>query len=171
LDLKGNAVAGTVMSNLALEEALKKEGRTLYRTPVGDKYIAKLMREKGLSAGGEPSGHYILDGAVLTGDAILAARRLLGFWYRGGALRPALKLKLYPQFSLARPADAGVLTHPGFIALKQRAEGRLGTNGRIIARMSGTEPVVRVMVEGRERALASDIIKEFEKFLSDLPKE
>ena len=166
MPLKGNAVAGTILSNLALEEQLAARGIAFYRTPVGDKYVANLLYEKGLTLGGEQSGHYIINTNCLTGDAVLAALYLLRFLYKDGHLRPHAVLPLYPQIQKSWPADPEILSDPDFQTLIRRGRETLGTAGRIVARMSGTEPIVRVMAEGRDPAAVARVMKEAEELFS-----
>lgn len=164
MELSEKTVVGTILSNLALEENLAAAGCKFYRTPVGDKYIANMLFSKGFSLGGEQSGHFIINKHGLTGDAILTALYLLSFLYSGGTLRPHLKLSLYPQIQMSRPADKSILADSGFQNLVKENERLLAGGGRIIARMSGTEPIVRIMVEGRNAAEVEKIIRSFEEF-------
>ena len=159
--LQGGAVAATVMSNLGLERFLAGQGLELRRTAVGDRYVMERMRADGLNLGGEQSGHIILGDYSTTGDGLVAALQVLAVLV--GQRRPAsAALRLFdplPQrlrsvrFSGGSPlADARVR------AAVAQAEAALGAGGRLLLRESGTEPVVRVMAEGEDAALVSQVV-------------
>jgi phosphoglucosamine mutase len=157
--LKGGAVVATVMSNMGLEEYLGGLGIKLIRTPVGDHHVESAMREKGCNLGGEQSGHLIFRDYATTGDGILAALQVLAFLQEHK--QPASSLsKLFtpwPQrlenIKLGAGADAAaVLASAPVKAAIAASEARLGANGRVLVRKSGTEPLIRVMVEARDKA-------------------
>lgn len=151
-------VAGTLMSNLALEHALADMDIPFERASVGDRYVMELLREKGWELGGENSGHIICLDRVTTGDAIVAALAVLSVMRSTGESLSRLRseMQLYPQVLLNVPLSKKVnLDENSRIqqAVKE-AEAELGDSGRILLRPSGTEPLVRVMVEGK---VANDV--------------
>lgn len=160
--LKGGAVVATVMSNMGLEEFLNGLGLNLIRTAVGDHYVEAAMREQGCNLGGEQSGHLIFRDFATTGDGILAALQVLAFLQ--AQQKPASSLSQlftkWPQqlenIRLPAGADAGaVLESAPVQAAITAANTALGTSGRTLVRKSGTEPLIRVMVEAR----ASDMME------------
>jgi phosphoglucosamine mutase len=157
--LRGGVV-GTLMTNLALEHALDKMSIPFERASVGDRYVMELLRAKGWELGGENSGHVICLDRVTTGDAIVAGLAVLAVMRTTGDSLSRLRadMRLYPQVLINVPSAKKVdLSANDQIqqAVKQ-AEEALGENGRILLRPSGTEPLVRVMVEGR---VANDVEK------------
>ncbi len=154
-------VVGTVMSNLGLERYLGGLGLSLERTPVGDRYVLEHMREKGFNVGGEQSGHIILSDFTTTGDGFVAALQVLAVvkkqdqpvskvCHRFDALPQVLKNVRYKS---GKPLEnAKVRT-----AIKQ-AQARLDGQGRLVVRPSGTEPVIRVMVEGDDKGLVEEVV-------------
>jgi phosphoglucosamine mutase len=157
-------MATTVMSNMGLEIALEREGIKLARTQVGDRYVAERLRKDGLNFGGEQSGHLIFLDHATTGDGTLAALQTLAVMKSSGkSLRDLVALiTLFPQVLLnvkvAKPAQ--VKTSPEIAAMVERVEARLGRRGRLLLRPSGTEPVVRVMVEGEDRQETEELAQE-----------
>jgi phosphoglucosamine mutase len=152
--LSRDAIAATVMSNMGLELALQGEGIKLLRTSVGDRYVAERLRRERLNFGGEKSGHLIFLDHATTGDGTLAALQTLAVMATAGRpLRDLASLvHLMPQVLIsvpsARPAEAAA--HPSVAAAVKSVELRLGPMGRALLRPSGTEPVVRVMIEGED---------------------
>ncbi|MFO0659842.1 MAG: phosphoglucosamine mutase [Polyangiaceae bacterium] len=151
---KGTLVS-TVMSNLGLERALKKAGAKLERTAVGDRYVVERMREGGFNFGGEQSGHLVFLDHATTGDGVIAALQVLSILLE--EQRPFLKLadsamERVPQVLKSVTLGARLpLEAMTTLAKEQRAaEKKLGKNGRILVRWSGTEPKLRVMVEGED---------------------
>ncbi|MEN2981100.1 MAG: phosphoglucosamine mutase [Thermus sp.] len=151
-------VVGTVMSNMGLEVALKERGIAFHRAAVGDRYVLETLKAQDLSLGGEPSGHVIFRRHHTTGDGLLTALLTLkALKALGGDLADWYQaLPMFPQALLnVRVADkAKVMAHPRLKAALEEAEARLGGRGRVNVRPSGTEPVVRVMVEAEEGAEA-----------------
>ena len=137
------------------------------RTPVGDKYICDLMFRKGYNIGGEQSGHYIVYPAATTGDGLMSAMFLAKSLYNGGELAGMEKLALVPQKAIAEYADPSIMYDKTMREMIEAAENRLSENGRIIVRMSGTEPKVRVMVESTDAALVDEILGEFKKYINN----
>ena len=152
-------VVGTVMSNLGLEVALRERGIGFVRAQVGDRYVLGMLRDHGGELGGETSGHILTLDKTTTGDAIIAALQVLAVIRRTG--RPLAELAAgmskFPQVMInvrvARRVDPA--TVPAIAAAVERVQARLGPDGRVVLRASGTEPVIRVMVEGRDAALAN----------------
>jgi len=152
-ELKNGAVVATVMSNLGLERAMQRLGARLLRTPVGDRYVVEEMRKGGYNLGGEQSGHLIFLDHASTGDGIIGALQVLALMLRTGK----------PLSELAKSAMERVpqvlenVTLPSRRPLEQMAElhkgsesvrGELGSEGRLLVRWSGTEPKLRIMLEG-----------------------
>jgi phosphoglucosamine mutase len=163
--LRGNAVVATVMSNIGLELALKKLGIELIRTQVGDKYVMEEMQKLNLSLGGEQSGHLIFADHLFTGDGLITSLNALRTMAVSGRELGDLAddLTTYPQVLLnVRVREKTRLdTIPQVAAAMKNVEERLGGNGRLLVRYSGTEPLLRVMLEGRNKQeidqLAHDI--------------
>jgi phosphoglucosamine mutase len=159
--LKDKTVVATIMSNLGFEVALRRLGGHLIRTPVGDRYVVEQMRQNGYNLGGEQSGHMIFLDHGTTGDGILSALQVLAVMLREG--RPLSELKKimdhYPQklvnvpVGVRKPIDQV----PEIVTLRRTLEKRLGEEGRMVIRPSGTEPVIRVMVEGASREVIEDV--------------
>ncbi len=164
-------VVGTTMSNLALEHALSESGVRLLRARVGDRYVAEKMEEEGARLGGEPSGHVIFADHFHTGDGLLTALLTLAALRESGTdLADWVDaLPLYPQVIENVPVQDKhrVMAHPRVAELVREAEARLG-KGRVNVRPSGTEPVIRVMVEGPEEALVREVAREVARALSGL---
>jgi phosphoglucosamine mutase len=164
-ELAGATVVGTVMSNVGLERALTRAGIALLRAPVGDRYVLEAMRAGGFSLGGEQSGHIIDLDWNTTGDGPMTAVRLFSIVAdRGVSLHDlAADLIVYPQVLVnVRVGDKGAYERSATVlASIERAQQQLGAAGRILVRPSGTEPLVRVMIEGDDLAsittLADDV--------------
>jgi phosphoglucosamine mutase len=153
--LKGNAVVATVMSNIGLELALAARGIGMVRTSVGDKYVMEEMLKRNLSLGGEQSGHIIFSEYLFTGDGLCTALNVL----RTVALTSrtladlARDLTAYPQVLLnVRVKEKVELkTVPAIADAIERVEARVAGQGRLLVRYSGTEPLLRVMLEGQHQ--------------------
>jgi phosphoglucosamine mutase len=147
-------VVGTVMSNYGLEELLQQMGVALIRTPVGDKYVLEEMRRSGAILGGEQSGHVVFLTHATTGDGIITALQLLRVMQTSGQplSRLAAALTKYPQVLLNVRVRERLdpLELPEVQGALAQAQQRLEGTGRILVRLSGTEPLARVMVEGRD---------------------
>ena len=152
--LIGNTVVTTIMSNMGLYQALSGAGIAYEQTTVGDKYVYERMAQKGYALGGEQSGHIILKKYATTGDGILTAIMLTEVMARQKAplSRLASPVTMFPQVCESIPvADKdSVIGHPRVQGVLQVCQTQLGRQGRILLRKSGTEPVVRVMVEAKE---------------------
>jgi phosphoglucosamine mutase len=164
--LPGGVVVATVMSNLGLELALRARGIRLERTRVGDRYVLERMRELGAVLGGEQSGHVIFLDHATTGDGLVTAVQVANVMLDTGRRLSELAAPIgrYPQVlkNVRITSRDGVLDHPAVRTAVADAERRLADRGRILVRLSGTEPVVRVMVEAEDaaqaEALASELI-------------
>ncbi|RTZ72181.1 MAG: phosphoglucosamine mutase [Gammaproteobacteria bacterium] len=160
--LKGKVV-GTSMTNLGLELALKELGVELLRTDVGDRFILEALNDNGWSLGGEPSGHIICRDRTTTGDGIVAALQLLAAMvFSGSSLRDlSLGMPRLPQVlvnvGLGEAVATQIMEDDRVNAAVADAEATLGANGRVLLRPSGTEPLIRVMVEGTEAAQVTDL--------------
>jgi phosphoglucosamine mutase len=154
--LRGGAVVATVMSNLGLERHLRKQDLALLRTKVGDRYVGERMREAGCNLGGEQSGHVILSDHGTTGDGLVAALQVLSVLVEEG--RPASQVlrrfdPLPQKLVNVRHAGGDPMGDPRVASAISAAEAELGTRGRVLIRASGTEPLIRVMVEAEEDAV------------------
>jgi phosphoglucosamine mutase len=153
--LPGNLVISTVMSNLGLEKALERLGVTMLRTPVGDKYVLEEMVRCGAALGGEQSGHIIFREYATAGDGMLTALKVLETAVRAGSTLDELAagLVVYPQLLVnVRVKERRPLEGLPRVTDEIRAcEAELNGTGRILVRYSGTEPLLRVMVEGPEQ--------------------
>jgi phosphoglucosamine mutase len=154
--LPEETVVATVMSNLGLERALAAKGGKLLRTAVGDRYVVEAMRERGLSLGGEQSGHIIFLDHATTGDGMVAALRVLSVMVAEGKPLSELSRAMtrYPQVLLnfevgkKRPFEE----MPAVLSVIAAIERKLGADGRVVVRYSGTESKARVMIEGTDQA-------------------
>ncbi|MEM9724200.1 MAG: phosphoglucosamine mutase [Pseudomonadota bacterium] len=160
--LAGGALVATVMSNLGLEKYLEAEGVGLTRTKVGDRYVVEEMRRSGCNLGGEQSGHIVLSDFTTTGDGAIAALQVLAALTE--EQKPASELcrvfDPFPQIlrNVRYGADANPLGAKRVKAAIAAGEAALGASGRLVIRKSGTEPVIRVMAEGRDRAVVSKVV-------------
>ena len=157
-------VVGTLMSNLGLVTALKSLGIDFVRARVGDRYVLQLMQEKGWILGGENSGHIICLDRHTTGDGIIAALQVLTAMRRKRATLAELTadLRVFPQtlINVAVPRGFDWQSAPGVTEACRRAERAFGERGRVLLRPSGTEPVLRVMVEGEDAAQVKSCAEE-----------
>jgi phosphoglucosamine mutase len=168
--LKGGGVVGTQMSNYGLEMALKKEGIQFARSKVGDRYVMEMLQEKNWQLGGEASGHIIWLSSTTTGDGIVAGLQVLAVMQNSGkSLRELLKgMEKFPQLminvplSKAFPPSAWDKLNAEIKAI----EAKLKDSGRVLIRASGTEPLIRVMVEGQDQAK----VQEYTEYLAEQVK-
>lgn len=154
------AVVGTQMSNLGLELAIKKLGLAFHRAKVGDRYVLEMMREHGCRLGGESSGHIICLDRTTTGDGIVSALQVLTAMVLLKESLHTLKsgMRKLPQTLInVRIADGpNLIKNAGVCAAVTAEEKCLGATGRVLLRASGTEPVVRVMVEGQDETIVAE---------------
>lgn len=161
--LSAPGLVSTVMSNLGFERYLASIGLTLERTPVGDRYVVERMRAQGYNLGGEPSGHIVLSDYATTGDGLVAALQLLAVVRKADRpvsevchrFEPLPQILKNVQYKAGRPLD-----DEGVRAAIANATERLGSDGRLVIRPSGTEPVIRVMAEGDDRELVATVVDE-----------
>lgn len=156
-----DGVVGTLMSNLAFEQALGRHGVPFARAKVGDRYVLEVMHERGWKLGGENSGHIICLDKHTTGDGIVSALQVLAALRRRGVtLAQACEdLVLFPQKLVNVRLKAGFdwRAQPSIEQARLDAERTLGEAGRVLLRPSGTEPLLRVMVEGRDEKLVNEL--------------
>ena len=160
--LAGDTLVATVMSNLGLERYLEGQGIALERTAVGDRYVVEKMREKGFNLGGEQSGHIVMTDYATTGDGLIAALQFLRAMVETGKKASELSRVFEPVPQLLR----NVRFEPGQAPLEAdcvqdaiaTGEKRLGSDGRLLIRKSGTEPLIRVMGESTDPALLDEVI-------------
>lgn len=160
--LKKNTVVATVMSNLGLELFLRERKIRIVRTQVGDRYVVEAMRAGGYNFGGEQSGHLIFLDHATTGDGILAALQVLAVMVESGKRLAELgaKMTMIPQMlvNLKLKQRVPLENLPGFRKTVAEFEKKLGQRGRILIRYSGTEPLLRIMVEGEDRSETEHIV-------------
>lgn len=172
--LRNKTLVATIMSNLGLEIALRKMGGTLLRTPVGDRYVVEQMRQTCSNLGGEQSGHLVFLDHSTTGDGILSALQVLAVMLRES--RPLSELKKimdrYPQklVNVTVKHKKPLESVPELVNLQCQLEVKLGPEGRLVIRPSGTEPVIRVMVEGADHdqinGIANEMALGIQKYMS-----
>ena len=159
--LAAGGIVATVMSNLGLELYLKDIGLTLARTSVGDRYVVEHMRKHGFNVGGEQSGHIVLSDFTTTGDGLVSALQVLAVVVGTGkpVSEVCKRFTRLPQvlrnvrYSAGKPLEKD--------SVKKAIEGgktKLGAKGRVVIRPSGTEPVIRVMAEGDDQAVVSQVV-------------
>jgi phosphoglucosamine mutase len=160
--LKGGAVIATVMSNLGLERKLGEAGLRLVRTAVGDRYVLEEMRRSGCNVGGEQSGHIILADHATTGDGLVAGLQVLASLVEAKAPASALLRQFEPLPQLLKNVRFNGGSEPLEVdSVKKRiaaAEAELEGRGRLLIRKSGTEPLIRVMAEGEDRAVVERVV-------------
>jgi len=151
--LAHDALVATVMSNIGLEIALREAGIGLVRCAVGDKYVMEEMIARGLSLGGEQSGHVIFSDHLFTGDGLATALHVLRTMEATGRTlgELAAELTTFPQVLLnVRARRVDLKDVPGVVSVMSAVEAKLAGQGRLLVRYSGTEPLLRVMLEGRD---------------------
>ncbi|GAB4371738.1 MAG: phosphoglucosamine mutase [Deltaproteobacteria bacterium] len=160
--LAKDTVVATVMSNIGLELYLKRRKIRLVRAPVGDRYVVEEMRKGGYNFGGEQSGHLIFLDHATTGDGVLGALQLLAVMVETGRGIPdlAATMETFPQIlsNLRLKERVPLESLPGFQKARKAMEKKLGRTGRIVVRYSGTEPVLRIMVEGEDRGVTEEVV-------------
>ena len=158
-------VAGTLMTNLGLERVLASHKVPFVRTQVGDRYINEELLKRGWRFGGESSGHIICKDVSTTGDGIVAALKVLAAMVETGQSLTALAAGMvrHPQVMVNVPVNrmnAEICEQSDVQAAVASIEERLSGKGRVLLRPSGTEPVVRVMVEGEDRAMVAELAED-----------
>jgi phosphoglucosamine mutase len=152
--LPGPAVVATVMSNIGLEIALRDRGIDMIRTAVGDKYVMEEMVKRGLALGGEQSGHVIFSDHLFTGDGLATALNVLRIMADTGQELAELagQLVTYPQVlvNVRVKEKTDLATVPAIASTMKKVEQGLAGNGRLLVRYSGTEPLLRIMLEGQD---------------------
>jgi phosphoglucosamine mutase len=158
--MKGGVV-GTVMSNFGLEHALRMMNIEFVRVPVGDRHISAELQKRKWHLGGEPSGHIICSDAITTGDGIITALQVLSAMRHKQQSLADIKsgLNKYPQVLVnVKISEIGDISHkPRIQDAVKNVEGELGNSGRVLLRRSGTEPLIRVMVEGKDEDRVKDL--------------
>jgi phosphoglucosamine mutase len=156
-----DGAVGTLMTNMAVESALNTMGIGFARAKVGDRYVLETLLERGWQVGGEGSGHLLFLDKHTTGDGIISALQVLSALRRADSRLEQViaDMQLWPQTLLNVQIERGFdwQSSPAMIAAKQAAESTLGSNGRVLIRPSGTEPLLRVMVEARDPELARSL--------------
>ncbi|MCP9455402.1 MAG: phosphoglucosamine mutase [Nitrospira sp.] len=169
--LAKQTVVGTVMSNYGLERSLAKAGVSLVRTPVGDRYLLERMQADGYNFGGEQSGHFIFLDHNTTGDGLISALQVLSLMKRTKqplselvkVMQPVPQVLLNVQVT-QKPA---LQTIPAVEEAMRKGERRLNGCGRLLVRYSGTEPLLRIMVEGEEDALIREIAEDLARVVRE----
>lgn len=175
--LAGNTVVGTLMTNHGLQQWLETQGMNLIRTNVGDRYILERMRKDGFNLGGEPSGHILMTDHSTSGDAIMAALKVLAVLKKSDkpASQALRRFTALPQRIINIKGDdrdkmIATLDHADIKKSIKSAEADLGSTGRVVIRPSGTEPLLRVMVEAEDQrqmnTVCEDIAAVIEKQLN-----
>ncbi|TAN43480.1 MAG: phosphoglucosamine mutase [Nitrospirae bacterium] len=169
--LRGNTVVSTVMSNIGLEKFLEQKGIRLIRTKVGDRYVVERMIAEGYNLGGEQSGHIIFLDHNTTGDGPVTAMQVLSIMKKKGASLSKLAsgIRLFPQvlINVEVLKKHDIRTIPGIEKAVRAAEAKLGSNGRVLVRASGTEPKIRVMLEGRDLKVITGLGRNIAKVIKE----
>jgi phosphoglucosamine mutase len=172
--LAGNVLVVTVQSNLGVEAAVKAAGGRVLRTPVGDRYVSERMFAEGAKLGGESSGHLIFAEVSRSGDGLVAALKVIGVMLATGQPLSTLRraLRKYPQLTSAlkvgekRPLEQLLVLQATIHAI----EAEFGECGRVLVRYSGTEPKIRLLVEGEDATRVKSCLSRLEAAVrADLP--
>lgn len=162
--LNGNTVVATIMSNLGLFKALEKSDINYVKTTVGDKYVNEEMVRNGYSLGGEQSGHIIFSKHATTGDGILTSLMLMEVILEQKTTLSNLsnEMKMYPQKvkNILVDDKKAVVSNEVVLKMRDEIENRLGEVGRILIRESGTEPVIRIMIEAKTDQLCDNYVEQ-----------
>jgi phosphoglucosamine mutase len=170
--LPQNTVVGTVMSNMGLDIALRKAGGQVIKTDVGDRYVVEEMRRSGYRFGGEQSGHMIFLDHNTTGDGVISALQVLAILQKSDKPLSELAsvMTALPQVLVnVRVRERRAIKElPEVEALISGVEKRLGDTGRVLIRYSGTEPLMRIMLEGQDQAEISGMANEIASLVEGL---
>ncbi|MGU3400352.1 phosphoglucosamine mutase [Brucellaceae bacterium D45D] len=169
--LTGGGIVATIMSNLGLERFLADQHLTLARTKVGDRYVVEHMREHGFNVGGEQSGHIVLSDFATTGDGLISALQILAVVQQMDKPLSEVCRKFEPVPQLlknVRTSGGKPLENKNVKSAIDEAQERLGTQGRLVIRPSGTEPLIRVMAEGDDRALVEKVVNDIVDVISSV---
>ena len=172
--LKNGVVVGTSHTNMGIEESLKKLGMTMLRTDVGDKYVLAKLLETKSSLGGEQSGHIIFPEYATTGDGILAGILLANVVKETGkSLSKLVDCEMFPQFNINCVVvdKMHAINSEELIKAIDKYEHQLGEGSRIMVRVSGTEPKIRIMVECKDCEKGQETAKELEKIVKKIDEE
>ncbi len=166
-------VVGTLMTNLGMELGLKEKNIPFERANVGDRYVMEILKKNNWKLGGESSGHIICLEHTTTGDGIIAALQVLHILVKSGKTLNEIKqhMVIYPQtlINVRHGGDMDLNAKSVQAAVKQ-VEDQLGSNGRVLLRASGTEPLIRVMVEGRDKAEVAECAQRIADTLSTIAR-
>lgn len=161
-NLKGKGIVGTVMSNLGLERYLENLGLDLHRSPVGDRFVLELMKERNCNVGGEQSGHIILSDYATTGDGIIAALQILSLMREKGWKASDMKKTFKPVPQILQNIKTCTKVDLNAETIQNAINTALSTldplGGRLIVRPSGTEPLIRVMAQGDDEVVLNQVI-------------
>ena len=165
--LKPPGIVATVMSNIGLDIALKRENIIIESCKVGDRYVLEKMKESGYILGGEQSGHIIFSEYATTGDGLLTSLKIIEVMKRTGLKISELaqEMEKHPQIlvNLKLENSEEILHHKLVLEALQRGENRLGECGKLVVRPSGTEPLVRIMAQGPEQYLLEEVIDDIKQ--------
>ncbi len=169
--LQGGGIVATIMSNLGLERFLTDHHLSLARTKVGDRYVVEHMRANGFNVGGEQSGHIVLSEFSTTGDGLVSALQILACVQQEGRplsevcrkFEPVPQLLKNVRFTGGKPLENKLVK-----SAIEDAQSRLGDNGRLVIRPSGTEPLIRVMAEGDDRQLVETVVDDIINVISSI---
>jgi phosphoglucosamine mutase len=168
--LAGGTVVGTVMSNYGLEVTLSSNNLSLERTPVGDRFVLEKMEESGFKLGGEQSGHIIVRDVLWTGDGILTsllvADVMAGTGKRLSDLASVMTSIPQHLVNVAAMDPKGLAKRDAVVKAVAKAQSDLGKRGRVLVRPSGTEPLVRIMVESLDSHMVQSCIQYLEEVIS-----
>ena len=159
--LKKNSVVATILSNIGLESYLSQEEMKLFRTNVGDRYVSQFMRENGYNIGGEQSGHIIIGDYSTTGDGLLAAIQILSIMKKSNKKISALArlIKIVPQIQRNyKISDYEKINSDEVDEIHRIGQERIKEKGRILVRLSGTEPLIRVMGESQDKKYLNETL-------------
>ena len=159
--LQGDGIVGTVMSNMGLENYLQSHGMKLHRTSVGDRYVSAYMREHDYNLGGEQSGHIIMNDYITTGDGLIGALQILSVLVQSGKPASDLCRMFEPTPQVLKNVkihNANPIESPRIQGIISQIENDFGDKARLLVRKSGTEPLLRIMAEGEDRAMLEQTV-------------